>query len=118
MIRGDFQWTLAKKILRDSNGVIFLDANPDFFQAMVNHLYERMISSKDNLLSPPSAEDEDHILQNQLELFGFVPTKEMPESTIMKDEGHCKILHDWLKEDDSDGEFTFLHRGSRNGLKN
>ena len=98
-----------KKLLRDSNGVIFLDLNPDCFQAIVDYLGEKMISSESDPPSPPSVEDEhDHILRNQLELFGFVPTVERPTSTIIKHEGHCKILHDWLKEDDSDGEFTLL----------
>jgi hypothetical protein len=43
----------------------------------------------------------------------------MPESTIIKDEGHSKmLLHDWLNEDDSDGEYTLLYQGSRDGLSN
>ena len=105
-----------KKLQRDSDGVIFLDVNPDCFQAIVTHLHEMMIASENDPPNPPSVEDEGlhSILQDQLELFGFVPTVEIPDS-IIKDVGHCIMLHDWLKEDDSDGAFTLLYRRSRDG---
>lgn len=93
--------------------------NPDCFQAIVNYFGERMISSANDPLSPPTVEDElDHILQNQLELFGLVAKvgkdkrhfKILHDSDIIEDEGLAKILHNWLKEDDSDGEFNLLYR--------
>jgi hypothetical protein len=45
-----------KKLLRDSNADISLDVNPDCFQAILNHLYEKMISSESDPPSPPSVE--------------------------------------------------------------
>ncbi len=114
-----------KKLLRDSDDTIFLDVNPDSFQAIVNYFGERMISSANDPPSPPTVEDElDHILQNQLELFGLVAKvgkderhfKILHDSDIIEVEGLAKILHNWLKEDDSDGEFTLLYRRSRDGL--
>ena len=114
-----------KKLLRDSDDTIFLDVNPDCFQAIVNYFGERMISSANDPPSPPTVEDElDHILQNQLELFGLVAKvgkderhfKILHDSDIIEDEGLAKILHNWLKEADSDGEFTLLYRRSRDGL--
>jgi hypothetical protein len=42
--------------------------------------------------------------------------KILHDSDIIDHEGLAKILHNWLKEDDSDGEFTLLYRGSRDGL--
>ena len=36
--------------------------------------------------------------------------------TSSKTKGSPKILHNWLKEADSDGEFTLLYRRSRDGL--
>ena len=77
-----------KKLLRDSDDTIFLDVNPDCFQAIVNYFGERMISSANDPPSPPTVKDElDHILQNQLELFGLV-------AKVGKDKRHFKILHD------------------------
>jgi len=114
-----------KKLLRDSDDTIILDVNPDCFQAIVNYFGERMISSANDPPSPPTVKDElDHILQNQLELFGLVAKvgkderhfKILHDSDIIEVEGLAKILHNWLKEDDSDGEFTLLYRRSRDGL--
>ncbi|KAL3768632.1 hypothetical protein ACHAW5_004327 [Stephanodiscus triporus] len=111
-----------KKLLRDSHGRIFLDVNPTCFQAIVDYLSERMISSEDSPPSPPSVDDERaHILQCQLELFGLldkVPTIDVDfsDSSIIRDAGHCTALYDWLKEDGSDGELSLLYRGSSDGL--
>ena len=41
------------KKLRDSDDTIFLDVNPDCFQAIVNYFGERMISSAKDPPSPP-----------------------------------------------------------------
>jgi hypothetical protein len=109
-----------KKLLRDSHGRIFLDVNPTCFRAIVDHLNEMLISSEDSPPSPPNVDDEHkHILQHQLELFGIVPKVGMADSNIIKDDVNCKILlHEWLDEDDSDGAFTLLYQGSRDGLSN
>ena len=107
-----------KKKLRDNHGRIFLDVNPTCFRAIIDHLNEMLISSEDSPPSPPTVDGErKHLLRHQLDLFGFVPTKvEIPESAIIKDEGQCMVLHDWLKEDGLDGEFILLYQGSHNGL--
>jgi len=106
-----------KKLSR--HGRIFLDIDPTCFQAIVDYLNEMMISSEDSPPSPPSVDNEhEHILQHQLELFGLEPTVESPDSNIINNNGHWKILHDWLKENGSDGEFSLLYRGSRDGLSN
>ena len=85
----------------------------------MDYLNELMISSEDSPPSPPSVNDEHkHLLRYQLESFGFELMVEMPDSIINKNKRHWKILHDWLKEDDSDVEFTLLYRGSSDGLIN
>ena len=107
------------KLSRYSHGRIFFDINPDCFQAIVDYLNELMISSEDSPPSPPSVDDEHkHLLRYQLESFGFELMVEMPDSIINKNKRHWKILYDWLKEDDSDVEFTLLYRGSSDGLIN
>ena len=105
-----------KKLLRDSHGRIFLDVDPTCFRAIVDYLNEILISSKDSPPNPPSVDDEhEHILHHQLKLFGLEPTEELPDSNIININGHWKILHDWLKEDGSDGDFSLLYQGSRDG---
>jgi len=77
------------KLARDSQGCIFLDVNPTCFRAIIDYLNEMMISSEDSPPSPPSVNDEhEHILQYQLELFGLVPTVELPDSNIINNKGH------------------------------
>ncbi|KAL3772219.1 LOW QUALITY PROTEIN: hypothetical protein ACHAW5_009366 [Stephanodiscus triporus] len=112
-----------KLIQRDIHGRIFLDVNPTCFRAIVDYLNEVMISSEVSPPNPPSAEDEyTCILQHQLELFGLLDKKvptigiESTDSNIIKDDAHWKILHDWLKEDGSDGDLSLLYQGSRDGL--
>jgi hypothetical protein len=107
-----------KKLMRDGHGRIFLDVDPTCFQAIVDYLNEMTISSKDSPPSPPTVDDEHkHILKHQLELFGLgsVPDCSLPDSIIIKDVRDCRMLHDWLGEDDQDGEFSLLYRGSRDG---
>jgi hypothetical protein len=114
-LEGLFSGRWDKMLQRDSHGRIFLDVSPTCFQAIVEYLNEMMISSKDSPPSPPSADDEHkHILQHQLKLFGLLVG--LPDSTIIKDEGHSIMLHDWLKEDGSDGGLSLLYQGSRDGL--
>jgi hypothetical protein len=99
-----------KKLQRDSHGRIFLDVDPTCFQAIVDYLNEMLISSKDSPPSPHSVDDEhEQILQHQLELFGLVAKVEMPDSNIIKDQGHCIMLRGWLKEDVRMGtSFSFI----------
>ena len=95
---------------------IFLDVDPTCFQAIVDCLNELTISSKDSPPSPPSVDDEHKLLINyQLELFGLVPECSLPDSNIIKDVEDCVMLHQWLKEDGQDGEFSLLFRGTRDG---
>jgi hypothetical protein len=108
-----------KKLMRDSHGRIFLDVDPTCFQAIVDYLNEMTISSKDRPPSPPSVDDGRKIILNhQLELFGLVPECSLPDSTIIKDAGDCRMLHEWLEEDGQDGEFSLLYRGTRDGQTN
>ncbi len=83
----------------------------------MDHFNEMMISSGDSPPSPPIVDVEHKdLLQHYLELFGFKVN--WFESNIVQDDrkGHCIMLHDWLKEDDSDGELSLLYRASRDGL--
>ena len=106
-----------KKLQRDSHGRIILDVNPTCFRAIDNYLNEILISSKDSPPNPPSIDDEhEHILYHQLELFGLEPMVELPNSNIIKYNKHWEILHDWLKEDGSDGDFSLIYQGSHDGL--
>ena len=104
-----------KKLQRDSHGRIFLDVNPICFQAVVDYLNELLISSEDNLPSLPTVDNEhEQIMRHQIELFGL--HRGVPDSEIIKDKGHKDQLHDWLEEDDSNGELSLLYRGSRDGM--
>jgi hypothetical protein len=109
------------KVMRDCHGRIFLDVDPTCFQAIVDYLNEMTISSKDSPPSPPSVDHKQkHILNHQLKLFGLGPEcpPSHPDSIIIKDEGGCDVLNEWLEEDNQDGEFSLLYRGSRDGLTN
>mmetsp|Transcript_19548 Transcript_19548/g.46883 ORF Transcript_19548/g.46883 Transcript_19548/m.46883 type:complete len:159 (-) Transcript_19548:142-618(-) len=108
-----------KKLQRDSHGHIFLDVNPVCFRAIVDYLNELAISLEDEPPNPPSVDDEHkQILMHQLELFGLNMPRNMPGSNIVKTAKEVNHLHDWLEEDDSDGDFNLLYRGSRDGLFN
>ncbi|KAL7544142.1 hypothetical protein ACHAWF_007527 [Thalassiosira exigua] len=105
-----------EKLQRDANGRIFLDVNPKCFRAIVDYLNELAISSKDDPPSPPSVVDEDdHILRSQLGLFGLCDQK-IKESNIVSDSKEVNLLHEWLDEDRSNGEFNLLYQSSRDGL--
>ncbi|KAL7543241.1 hypothetical protein ACHAWF_007348 [Thalassiosira exigua] len=104
------------KLQRDGDGRIFLDVNPVCFRAIVDYLSEMAISSVDCLPAPPTVDEEHkHILWTQLDLFGLwgnLPS----QSKIIKDDINATQIHDWLEENGSDGGFTLLYRGSRDGL--
>mmetsp|Transcript_13412 Transcript_13412/g.29127 ORF Transcript_13412/g.29127 Transcript_13412/m.29127 type:complete len:744 (+) Transcript_13412:162-2393(+) len=107
------------KLQSDNSGRIFLDVNPKCFQAIVDYLHYLKISPADHPLEPPSVSDEyNHILMHQIKLFGLedaVPNGRALESNIITNETQSKLLHDWLNEDGSDGEFQLLYRSSRDG---
>ncbi|KAL7527015.1 hypothetical protein ACHAWF_003427 [Thalassiosira exigua] len=106
-----------KKLQRDHKGRIFLDVHPAGFRAIVDHLNEVAISSEESVPKSPRI-DERHknILRHQMELFGLQTTN-LPDSEIIIDTIEEKVcLHNWLKEEDSDGDFTLLYRGSRDGI--
>jgi len=93
MLEALFSGRWDQKLSRDSHGRIFLDVDPTCFQAIVDYLNEMMISSEDSPPSPPSSDDEHkQILQHQLELFGLEPMVELPDSNIINNNGHWKIL--------------------------
>mmetsp|Transcript_43239 Transcript_43239/g.90853 ORF Transcript_43239/g.90853 Transcript_43239/m.90853 type:complete len:233 (-) Transcript_43239:515-1213(-) len=118
-MEGLFSGRWDETVLKDRQGRIFLDVNPLCFQAIVDYLNEKLISSEDNPPALPTIDTEyTQILKHQLELFGLssVPMVEMPDSNIIKDESHVTQLHDWLMEDGSDGAFSLLYRSSRDGL--
>ena len=104
-----------KRLQRDIHGRIFLDVNPKCFRAIVDYLNEILISSEESRPCLPIVDDEyEEILQHQLELFGLP----LATSKILKDPIHFVTLHDWLKEENSDGELSLLYRGSRDGITN
>ena len=107
-----------RKLQSDNSGRMFLDVNPVGFRAIVDYLNEMAISPEDNPPALPSVDDEhQHMLRHQLQLFGILDnTMELPNSSIVMDQDHATQLHDWLKEDGSDGEFRLLYRSSRDGV--
>jgi len=103
-----------KKLQRDSHGRIFLDVNPICFQAVVDYLNELLISSEENLPKLPCVDEEhEHIMEHQIELFGL--HRGVPGSEIVN-KRHKDRIHEWLKEDVSDGELTLLYRRTRDGM--
>ena len=112
MLEALFSGRWDKKLQRDTSGRIFLDVNSDCFQAIVDYLNEMTISSGDEPPEPPSVDDElKHILQHQMELFGLLGSG--VDSKIIKDSSQVNLLHEWLVEDKSDGDFYLLYRFSR-----
>eukprot|EP00984_Skeletonema_dohrnii_P011322 scaffold4505_cov84-Skeletonema_dohrnii-CCMP3373.AAC.4 len=105
-----------KKLVRDSNGRLFLDVNGDCFQAIVDYMNELAISSEDEPPMPPTLDDElQHILSHQMNLFGLTVDPQI-DSNIITKHSDATILHNWLKEDGSGGELELLYRSSRDGL--
>jgi hypothetical protein len=108
-----------KKLLRDSSGRVFLDVNSDCFQAIVDYLNELVISGEDEIPKPPIVDDEhQQYLECQLQIFGITVPPESPDSNIIKKLSQVKIIHQWLREDGSDGKLRMLYRSSRDGSSN
>jgi len=116
MLEALFSGRWEKRLQRDKNGRIFLDVNSTCFQAIVDYLNEMTISSEDNPPDCPSVDDENkHILQTQMELFGLCGSG--VDSKIVKDRDHVTLLHEWLGEEDQDGELHLLYRYTRDRKK-
>jgi hypothetical protein len=104
-----------EKLIRDGSGRIFLDVNGDCLGSIVDYLNELAISSEEEPPERPRVDDElQHILAHQMDLFGLTTIPQI-ESNIIKESSEMYILHDWLKEDGSDGDLELLHRSSRDG---
>ncbi|KAL7482624.1 hypothetical protein ACHAW6_008290 [Cyclotella cf. meneghiniana] len=107
-----------KKLRRDSAGHIFLDVNSVCFQAIVDYLNEVTISTEENPAAPPHVDAEyQNILMHQLELFGLWDLLHfvLPDSKIIQNAGHSKLLRDWLSKDIYNGYLILLYRSSRDG---
>eukprot|EP00985_Skeletonema_marinoi_P015000 scaffold7652_cov80-Skeletonema_marinoi.AAC.1 len=108
-----------KKLQRDNIGRIFLDVNGDCFQAIVDYLNELVISGEDDIPKPPMVDDEHkQYLDCQLAIFGINVPPQSPGSDIVKQYSQLNTIHQWLKEDGSDGGLELLYRSSRDGLSN
>lgn len=114
------------KLSRDDNGRIFLDVNPEVFQAIVDYLNEMMISSEDDPSEPPvPPNDEDRqVLAQYLEIFLLrVPPPQMPDSNIITQYSQVKLLHKWLEEaeeekEEGDVELSLIYHSSKENLSN
>jgi len=108
-----------KKLQRDNSGRIFLDVKGDCFQAIVDYLNELVISGEDDIPKPPMVDDEHkQYLDCQLAIFGINVPPQSPGSDIVKQYSQLNNIHQWLKEDGSDGALELLYRSSRDGLSN
>ena len=118
-----------KKLQRDSNGRIFLDVNGDCFQAIVDYLNEYVISSEEHPADPPSIDDFEfkQVMAQYLDLFGLRIPPQMPNSNIISQYSHVKLLHKWLNEQDnneicigdtSDVELSLIYQSSKENLSN
>ena len=106
-----------KELQKDDSGKIFLVVNPEGFQAIIDYLNEMAISTSDDPPQYPIADREEnqHIIDHQLDLLmvngqGGIGSKITPKFA------HAYLLHDWLREDGSDGNFHLLYRSSRDGV--
>lgn len=115
------------KLSRDGNGRIFLDVNPEVFQAIVDYLNEMMISSEDDPSEPPvpPADEDRQVLAQYLELFLLrVPPPQMPDSNIITQYSQVKLLHKWLEEAEGeeekgeDVELSLIYHSSKENLSN
>ena len=115
-----FNGRWEKKLQRDMNGSIFLDVNPECFQAIVAYLNEMMISCEENAPDQPSVDDEHkRLLWHQLDLFDFwgkVGASAPQSHIVTTDDARCN-LHSWLKEQRVMGELRLLFSGPSDNLR-
>ena len=110
-----FSGRWEQKLQRDNSGRIFLDVNPKAFRAIVDWLNMMSISSEDDCPEPPTVDVENEdILKHQMRLF-FAQLTNI-DSKIIRSAKEAEIIHNWLNEDNSDGELHLLYRSSRDGL--
>mmetsp|Transcript_21002 Transcript_21002/g.41908 ORF Transcript_21002/g.41908 Transcript_21002/m.41908 type:complete len:592 (+) Transcript_21002:58-1833(+) len=110
-----FSGRWEKKLQRDNSSRIFLDVNPKAFRAIVDWLHESAISSEDDKIQPPTVDAEfEGILKHYMQLF-FAQLTNI-DSKIIRSAKEAEIIHNWLNEDNSDGELHLLYRSSRDGL--
>ncbi|KAK1734539.1 hypothetical protein QTG54_014787 [Skeletonema marinoi] len=110
-----FSGRWEKKLQRDGSGRIFLDVNPKAFRAIVDWLNMMSISSEDDCPEPPTVDVENKgILKHHMQLF-FAQLTNI-DSKIIRSAKDVNIIHNWLNEDNSDGELHLLYRSSRDGL--
>ena len=111
-----FSGRWEQKLQRDSSGRIFLDVNGDCFQAIVDWLNLRAISTDDESLQPPTVDKENE--QHQMELFEMNAQLKLPDINIIKSKIDATTLHNWLSEEGCGGDFELLYRSSRDGIEN
>ena len=110
-----FSGRWEKKLQRDNSSRIFLNVNPKAFRAIVDWLHESAISSEDDKIQPPTVDAEfEGILKHYMQLF-FAQLTNI-DSKIIRSAKEVNIIHNWLSEDNSNGELHLLYRSSRDGL--
>jgi hypothetical protein len=109
------RWDKYNKLLRDSTGRVFFDVNPKAFRAIVDWLNVLAISSEDDCPhAPTAAEEHKHVLNDHMKLFVVQLTNF--GSKIINSVNEKETIHDWLREDGSDGRLNLLYRSSIDGL--
>ncbi len=115
-----FSGRWEKKLLKDSSGRIFLDANGDSFQGIVDYLNELVISGEDDVPTLPTEEGGEgrhmNYLDCYLNLFGINAPPSMPDSSIVTSRTEANTIHQWLGEGGVDGGLELTYRSSRDGL--
>jgi hypothetical protein len=112
-----FSGRWEKMLLRDGNGNIFLDVNPECFRCIVDYLTECKIASPEHPPRPPTT-DDDHreSFQRLCKVFGLSHQMEIPDSVILKDPNHVSAISGFLTEDGLGGSTTLLYRATRDGF--
>ncbi|KAL7494177.1 hypothetical protein ACHAWT_002900 [Skeletonema menzelii] len=113
-LEGLFSGRWDKKLLKDGSGRIFLDVNPKAFRTIVDYLNELAISAEDE--QPDLPYDNGGELIQFFTYFGL--HHRFFNSNIIKKPSHFDTIHQWLKEDGSDGDLKLIYRTSRDGLSN
>ena len=115
-----FSGRWEKKLLKDSNGRIFLDVNPKAFRAIVDYLNELAISGEDDVPTLPTEEGggarQINYLAFHLNLFGINDAPLMPDSSIITTCDVANTIHQWLGDGGVDGGLELIYRSSRDGL--